>query len=245
MNPSNAVHACCRLFKVQQFLAQGMLPALRIEDAKIALAMRIQESAVHGATALAAARKKAYFACYDVLLDFIKRHNCEVILALESYTGEFSDGRTYLFPHTESGSPLHASLNSKKDLFFSGTVPPLKFRLATFLYYSGLISYFHVMESIAWQKDRRPLMGQMAMQIGRLPSPGFARIITRVKNGEQFGSVARTENLLSKSVIAAVVQAQQKYECPIGRYFIEKGLLSPEKLLRLENKMKLHNQKFG
>jgi hypothetical protein len=195
--------------------------------------------------AQAEATRKAYLDCYAVLESHIKRHNLDVILALESYSGTSSDGVTYLFPLAEGGKPVPASLRAKKDLFFNGAVPARKFRLATFLYYRGLISYYHVMESIAWQKDRRPLMGQMAMQIGHLTSDQFARIIVRVKNGERFGTVARKEKLLSGPVIAAIVKAQEKYDCRIGRYFIEKGLLSPQMLAKAENDMRLHNNKYG
>jgi hypothetical protein len=245
MNPANAINACCRLFMIKQFLAQGIISVLRIEDAKIALASRMAAPPGRKTKAQAEATRKAYLDCYAVLESHIKRHNLDVILALESYSGTSSDGVTYLFPLAEGGKPVPASLRAKKDLFFNGAVPARKFRLATFLYYRGLISYYHVMESIAWQKDRRPLMGQMAMQIGHLTSDQFARIIVRVKNGERFGTVARKEKLLSGPVIAAIVKAQEKYDCRIGRYFIEKGLLSPQMLAKAENDMRLHNNKYG
>jgi hypothetical protein len=248
MNLSNAVTACRHLFKVQQFLAHGIIPALRIEDVKIALAKQINKNTDQKQRSLTEGSLKEYFDSYTVLTDYIKQHNLEVFLALESYSGTSSDGYSYLFPHSDNAKTIpvyHSSLVSKKDLYFNGAIPPRKLRLGTFLYYRGLISYYHLMESIAWQKDRRPLIGQMAMQIGKLTSDEFARIIVHVKNGECFGAVARKQDLLSPSVIASLVKAQEKYDCRIGRYFIEKNILSEKKLLKIENEMKLHNQKFG
>lgn len=248
MNVSNAVTACRHIFKVQQFLAHGIIPALRIEDVKIAFAKQIHKNAEQKQRPSHEEPFKEYLDSYTVLADYIKQHNLEVFLALESYKGTSSDGYSYLFPQldTEKTIPVYySSFISKKNLFFNGPIPPRKLRLGTFLYYRGLISYYHVMESIAWQKDRRPLIGQMAMQIDKLTSDKFARIIIHVKNGGCFGSIARKQNLLSDSVIAALVKAQEKYDCRIGRYFIEKRILSEDMVHKLANEMRLHNQRFG
>ena len=116
--------------------------------------------------------------------------------------------------------------------------------MGTFLYYRGLISYYQVIESIAWQKNRRPLIGQMAMQIGKLTANQFARIMVHVKNGECFGTIARKQKLLSNSVIQTLVKAQEKYDCRIGRYFVEKRILSDDEIRKLEEEMCRHNKKF-
>jgi hypothetical protein len=244
MNASTVVTACKNLFDVKQFLAHGIIPALRIEDVKIALAKQMHKTSEQKGGPLSKMLLKEHLDNYGILAEYVKQHNLEVILALESYTGAASDGYSYLFPLTGGGKALHASLLPKKELFFNGAVPPRKLRMATFLYYRGIISCYHVMESIAWQKDRRPLIGQMAMQIGKLSADDFARVIVHVKNGERFGTVARRMNLLSCSIIAALVKAQEKYDCRIGRYFIEKRILPENSLLKLEKELHQHNQKY-
>jgi hypothetical protein len=248
MSLSNAVTACRHLFKVEQFLAHGIISVLRIEDVKIVFDKQAEKITDPKQRRQSDGPLKEYIDSCEVLSDYIKGHNLDVFLALESYSGESSDGVSYFFPQANSGKTTpttHSSINSKKLLYFTGALPPRKLRLGTFLYYRGLISYYQVMESIAWQKDRRPLIGQMAMQIGKLSPEKFARIIVHVKNGGCFGSIALKQKLLSPSVIAALVKAQEKYDCRIGRYFIERHILSEDKLHKLENEMKLHNHKFG
>ncbi|MBN1309538.1 MAG: hypothetical protein JXA18_16580 [Chitinispirillaceae bacterium] len=248
MNPPNAVTACRNLFKIQPFLAHGIIPALRVEDVKIALAKKLHETTDRRQIILPADQIKDYLDSYAILTEYIKRHNIEVILSLDNHTDASADGCSYLFPNTDAAKTLSArrlTVLSKKEIYFSGAVPPRRLRFGTFLYYRGLISYYHVMESIAWQKERRPLIGQMAMQIGKLTPDKFARIIVQVKNGECFGRVARAQKLLSDHVIAALVKAQEKYDCRIGRYFIEKKLFSSDELQKLEREMRKHNGNSG
>jgi hypothetical protein len=250
MEFSDAVTACGNLFKVQRLLAHGIIPALRIEDVKIALAKRLRALAAFPKGLTDADPAKEYLDSYGVLVEYIKQHNIEVYLALESHSEPAQEGSTYLFPHIDAGksrivSPVRSSVDAKKDLFYSGVIPPRKLRFGTYLYYRGIISYYNVMESIAWQKDRRPLIGQMAMQIGKLSADEFARIMMRVKNGECFGVVARSQQLLSAPVITTLVKAQEKYDCRIGRYFTEKKILTEADVRTLEEEMRLHNGKFG
>ena len=245
MNSLDVVTACRQLFKIQPFLAHSIIPVLRLEDVKIALAKQLHRSSdeqlpVDDTTGM-------YMESYRVLTEYIEHHNLDVILALENYNNQPADSPSYLFPlvnTAQSAPPPHHSLISKKELYFNGRLPSRRLRLGTYLYYRGLISYYQVMESIAWQKNRRPLIGQMAMQIGKLTANQFARIIVHVKNGEFFGTIARKQNLLSNSVIQTLVKAQEKYDCRIGRYFVEKQIFSEDEIRKLEEEMCRHNKKF-
>jgi hypothetical protein len=247
MNPSPVITACKSLFRIQPFLAHGIISTLRMEDIKIALAKQLHAINKMKTSLAPKIQMEECIESYNILADHIQRHNLEVILALESFTDTSPNGSCYLYPHYDTSkliSQNHSDLLTKKDLFFNGSVPPRKLRFGTFLYYSGLISYYDLMKSIAWQKDRRPLLGQMAMQIGKLSADGFARIIVHVKNGECFGDVARRYHLLSDNVITTLVKAQEKYDCRIGRYFIEKELLTERQIGDLEKKMQQHNRRF-
>lgn len=247
MNSPDVVTACRQLFKIQPFLAHGIIPVLRLEDVKIALAKQLQKTSDDQQFPPAEIPMNSYLESYTILTEYIERHNLEVILTLEDYHNNSINSPSYLFPLASSVKVVptpHRSIVSKKELFFSGRLPPRRLRLGTFLYYRGLISYYQVIESIAWQKNRRPLIGQMAMQIGKLTANQFARIMVHVKNGECFGTIARKQKLLSDSVIQTLVKAQEKYDCRIGRYFVEKRILSDDEIRKLEEEMCRHNKKF-
>lgn len=248
MRPSPVILACRNLFQVKPFLAHGIIPTLRMEDLKIALAKRLHAFSAKVNGDLESSATEEYLSNYNTLAEYICEYNLEVILALESYTDSSTGNSTYLYAQTgTSPSPFahHRSVVSAKELFFSGSLPPKKLRLSSYMYYKGLISRYHVLESIAWQKDRRPLIGQMAMQIGKLTADEFARVIVHVKNGECFGTVARKLKLLSGDVICALVKAQEKYDCRIGRYFSEKKMFSEREITQLDNEMQLHNCRFS
>ena len=248
MNRVSLVSACRTLFQVQPFLAHGILPTLRMEDIKIALAKRLYHQTSPGFSEPSGAQIRQYIDSYHLLAEHIISHNLEVLLTMSESD---NDLRPPGLPEASPPADLErvvqlnlSSLQSKKELFFNGVLPPRRLRLSTFLYYRGVISYYHMMESVAWQKNRRPLIGQMAMQIGKLTADGFARIIVQVKNGEQFGVVARKYHLLSGNVIATLVKAQEKYDCRIGRFFVEKNILSDRAIQQFDQEMRQHNLRF-
>ncbi|MBN1760482.1 MAG: hypothetical protein JW863_19290 [Chitinispirillaceae bacterium] len=248
MNSVSLVNACRNLFLVQPFLAHGILPTLRMEDIKIALAKRLHnQTKIHDSPAPEVLIRE-YINSYNLLAEYITGHNLEVLLSLDGHDlSRQPAGTSFIYPLPELGKTVQfssASLNAKKKLFFNGSVPPRRLRLSSYLYYRGIVSYYHMMESVAWQKNRRPLIGQMAMQIGQLTADGFARIIVHIKNGERFGEVARKYRLLSGNVITALVKAQEKYDCRIGRFFIEKEILSEHEIRTLDQEMKEHNLRF-
>lgn len=248
MNSVSLVSACRTLFQVQPFLAHGILPTLRMEDIKIALAKRLHHQTSPGNSEPSGALIRQYINSYHQLAEHIISHNLEVLLTMN---GSKKDQRPPGLPEAFSPADLEravqanlTSLLSKRELYFNGVLPPRRLRLSSFLYYRGVISYYHMMESVAWQKNRRPLIGQMAMQIGQLTADGFARIIVHVKNGERFGSVARKYHLLSGNVITTLVKAQEKYDCRIGRFFVEKKILSDHDIEQFDLEMQLHNRRF-
>ncbi len=251
MSSLEIIEACQNLFSITSSLAHRILPSLRLEDIKIVLAKQLHK--VRTETSTKKSVKKSvgsdfFINSHNILVDYIQKNNLDVILALECYKNIKPSGESYLYPisgMSKITSSKHNDILSKKDLFFRGNLPPRKLRLGTFLYYKGFISYYNVVESIAWQKDRRPLIGQMAMQIGHLSIENFARTIVFIKNGNCFGEMARKKNFLSEHVVGAIVKAQGKYDCRIGKYFVEKKILSHNKIFELNEEMIWHNNKYN
>lgn len=242
-----AVDACRNLFSISSMLAYRVLPTLRLEDIKIALAKQLHKVKIVNSSKKTT-NPNLLIKNYGDLAEYIQKNNLDVFLALESNRKPASDEKVYLYPiakNTEVNFSKHASILLKKDIYFKGNLPPRKLRFSTFLYYKGFISYYDVMESIAWQKDRRPLLGQMAMQIGYLTIENFAQTVVFVKNGKCFGEMARKKNYLSDNLISIIVKAQEKYDCKIGKYFIEKELFSHDRILELHQEMINHNSRYN
>lgn len=243
----DVVTACKTLFGARSFLAAGIVSVLRTEDVKIALAKKLHERKARADGAKESSNIDLLL-CYDTLVHYIAENNLEVILSLEYFADAAANGSTYLYPipgKSNSGQSPQQKLSTQKSVFFKGQLPMRKLRFGTYLYYRGIISYYMLMESLAWQKNRRPLLGQIAMQIGHLSPENFARIVVYVKQGDCFGTVARRYGILNDNVIDAIVKSQEKYECRIGGYFIEKGTLSSEETGTLHDEMTRHNQRFG
>ncbi|MBN1984575.1 MAG: hypothetical protein JW795_23815 [Chitinivibrionales bacterium] len=250
-----ALDACVELFETKRYLAQGILQFLRVEDVKIALAKSIQEKTKFNPkplTSLSPAIKTQLWQLnnnYNILTSYINNNNVEVVLAMDLFAKENSEQNecAYLYPVAVETSQNKSikELNKTKDLYYKGKVLPKRMRFGTFLYYRGIISYFSLMESLAWQKNQRPLLGQIAMQIGYLTPKHFAEILMYVKNGYSFGEIARKKHYLSNDTILKIVQAQAKYNCKIGTYFIEQKMLTDDKVKVYLAEMVAHNNKYS
>lgn len=242
--PAETSSGCNRFLRTEFCPHSGW----RISRSKIALAKLLHDQNFIQNSVSPESLVREYIKSYHLQSEYITGHNLEVLLSMEEDNGpQEHQGNSFLYPLPDLGKTVqfsYASLSAKRKLFFNGSPPPRRLRLSSYLYYRGVISYYQMMESVAWQKNRRPLIGQMAMQIGKLTADGFARIIVHVKNGECFGEVARKYHLLTGNVISALVKAQEKYDCRIGRFFIEKEILPDRDIQTLELEMRQHNLKF-
>jgi hypothetical protein len=214
--------ACQSLFRVKSFVASGILPALRIEDAKIALYKRL-----HSATSDNQESAPSLMQSYDVVARYITAHSR-------------SGGST-----STSAASGPDGQSSVEQQFYTGKIPPRPLRLGSYLYYKGVISRSTLRESLVWQKERRALFGQIAMQTGILKTEDFALIMLAVRKGECFGAVARKEGLVSEAAVQSIVEVQKMYNCKIGMFFIKKNAVTVDRLKELEDERLSHNARFG
>lgn len=126
--------------------------------------------------------------------------------------------------------------------FFSGQVPPRPMRFGSFLYYSGRISDSDLNEALTWQRTQRPLFGQLAMRNEMLTACDFSRVLVYTGKEKTFGQVARKMKVLTASDTKKILSHQSTYNCPIGRYFVEKNILSDTDLAQMLQNMSNHNR---
>lgn len=220
-----AVSACRKIFGVSERIARAILPELEIEDVSIACSMANLQtgwSIVSLFKSSAKLKDKSDVEqCGLILTDFVKLRKTR----LEDLT------------RAEANAPGH---------FWRKDVPREVLRFGAYLYYRGLISSETLEAALEWQRQSRPLMGQVAMREKMLSPQSFARVLAeRQECGQMFGMVARKLDLLREVGIDEIALIQRRYDCPIGRYFVEKGILDAMGVEERHREMQAHNRRFG
>lgn len=112
-----------------------------------------------------------------------------------------------------------------------------------YLYYRGFITYRNLIEALLWQKKKRPPLGELAKRMRLLKDGEVREILRRRRPGEMFGESALRLGFLSPGELERLLQRQRLIQPRIGRYFIEKGILSLSEVERLAWEFRLANQK--
>lgn len=124
-----------------------------------------------------------------------------------------------------------------------GPLPTRPLPFGLYLYYRGLIPYSALIGALTWQRQQRPIFGQIAQRWGWLDSEGISRILSCRKIG-RFGDRAEYLGLLSPIQVRAILLHQRTRQGKLGSYFVEQGLLSQMEVNRLLADLAEHNQKY-
>jgi len=140
-------------------------------------------------------------------------------------------------------SPKKSSFGMESG-FHHGLLPCRKLKFAEFLYYTGHIRWHHIIESVSWQQSRRPRLGELAKNAGYLNQQQIFQVHKKRKNGQKFGMACIELQMLSIMQLKSILNQQNQYKLPIGRYFRESRLLGTLELSELLEAQKKHNQKY-
>ena len=128
---------------------------------------------------------------------------------------------------------------------FSGRiVPERELLFGRYLFYHGLISYKHLIDAIVWQKIQRPAVGKLALRWRWLHDADVTEILRRRRVGEKFGECALRCEYLTDQKIRALLSRQRFLQPRIGKYFVEKGILSTAAVETMAEKLRQHNWHF-
>ncbi len=107
-------------------------------------------------------------------------------------------------------------------------------RFGEFLLSQGVIDEQELENALRLQRKRRPLIGQIAMSWGIISPKEFAQVLhLSLSTGRSFGDIAVERGSLADIQIRQILRAQAQYNCPIGIFFVQAGLLSWERLEQL------------
>ncbi len=129
-----------------------------------------------------------------------------------------------------------------RNNYYRGPLPPRPLQFGLFLYYRGVIPFNAVISAIAWQRQQRPVLGEIARRWGWLSDQQIKQILAYRNGGCKFGERAEQLGLLSSLQVRAIVLHQRSRQRQMGLYFIEQGFFDAETLNLLLDKLAEHNQ---
>lgn len=129
--------------------------------------------------------------------------------------------------------------------FYKGNLPGRQLRFAEFLFYSKVINFHTLIKAIVWQRNTRPLFGQLATELGYISPDDIPFIIRNKQRSELFGKTAFRLGLLSPYQLSILRQKQKKINCYIGEYFTNEKILNHYEIRKFLHKQRRHNFKFS
>ncbi|MCX7982398.1 MAG: J domain-containing protein [Syntrophales bacterium] len=166
--------------------------------------------------------------------------NCD-LRYLENQFKLINDAYHYLLayiknPHrliTFNSSPRQRATNVKPRRYEFQESTQIKMPFGRYLFYRGLITYRELIEALLWQRARRPTIGELAKRTRLLTEGEIREILKKRKWGERFGESAHRLGYLTLYDIDRLLARQRLIQPRIGRYFVEKGILSSSEIERL------------
>ena len=132
-----------------------------------------------------------------------------------------------------------------QDRRHSGAIPQRPLLIGQFLFYSGIISWRTLIDSIVWQRRNRPLIGRIARSWNLLTEDEIIYILRNKAAREKFGDYALKEGFLTKGNLLALLGKQKILAKPLVEYFIEQSILTPSEVKRLVKNQQRHNSSFN
>jgi hypothetical protein len=130
------------------------------------------------------------------------------------------------------------------DCLYKGDIPNRKLLLGHYLYYSGLINWRTIIQALVWQRLQRPKIGELGSRLGWLKTKDIIKILKQRQATVPFGKTAIDLGLLTPQQLNMLIFRQKRLQKKFGEFFLEKNILSAEKLAELIIKCEEHNLNF-
>jgi hypothetical protein len=110
------------------------------------------------------------------------------------------------------------------------------------------VSWTELVDAIAWQRAQRAPLGRIAVDFGFLARDDVGVILERRReagaNGVPFGEWAVRQGFLTSFQLLATLGQQLRQQRPIGRYFVDRGLLDAAEIEELRRRIFRHNARW-
>ncbi|NCN05823.1 MAG: hypothetical protein GW949_09340 [Spirochaetales bacterium] len=123
-------------------------------------------------------------------------------------------------------------------------IPQRTLRFGQYLYYRGLVDWTSLIEGILAQRNSRPSFGTIARELGYLGEKQIVDIRRNLRPGEFFGSQALALGFLRPEQLQQILRSQARYSVPLGRIFVQRGVLTQEELYGYLRDFQNHNRSY-
>lgn len=124
---------------------------------------------------------------------------------------------------------------------FKWGIPNEELLLGQYLYYTGAVTWDELIRAIIWQRNQRPLFGEIAFSWKMLTRDDINRILKEKKRSDRIGEYAVRNGFISRLQQLAIVGKQKGMQVPIGQYFIDNGTMTLSELSVLVEQQRQHN----
>jgi hypothetical protein len=203
-------------------------------------------------TELINAKFRKVTAAYELLNDFLAARETTRVTA-----SQFGPSTVYKQATTNaSPPPPHRNTNSAKihrepirpknqnHHYYDGLMPTIGLKIGLFLYYSKKVSFEDLTESLVWQRNMRPPIGELAVQWKWLHKHFVSVILGNVETSGQFGERAVKMGLLKETQVNVLLRQQSFMQKPLGHFFIANRILTPQDIKESLAVMNMHNRVF-
>ncbi len=123
----------------------------------------------------------------------------------------------------------------------SHKLPLMEFLLGHYLFYEGHISLKNLIDALQWQRKQRPSFGEIAVNWNIFSKNDVVDILKKRKQGELFGECAHRLKYINAFQYNAILAKQHNQQKPIGKFFVEQGILTEHEIEALHKKLLTHN----
>ncbi len=176
---------------------------------------------------------------YDVLNAFFKQRDEGLWKEVKRAVAPRERRATPRPPKTAAKEP--PGTPEKDAQFWGGGIPFRPLEIGRYLYYSRRISYQTLIEALVWQRNQRPIIGDIALRWGWLSSGGIDQITQSSGLSGRFGEKAMGLGLLSSFQVKTLLFFQRSQQERLGQYFVVHKLLAREDLERFVADLQEHN----
>lgn len=150
---------------------------------------------------------------------------------------------------SSQGSSYQQSQRSRHERpfynrYYQGSVPSRPLQFGLFLYYQGIIPFSAMISALTWQRQQRPVLGDIARRWGWLNDDQIRQVLSRQSGPGRFGERAENLGLLSGLQVRALLLHQRTRQQQMGRFFVDQGYFDDEDLNQLLELLASHNQQF-
>lgn len=237
-------NACRTLFGAEVNLSQDFLYYLQPSGAKSAFRnqAKTHHPDAHASSSSQIRRQQTerfreIRQAYELITDFLdKRHlrSRDVPRRKPSHT-----------PPHRSRSPETRNHQQKPHVRRTTAVPAIPLEFGMYSFYKGKVTYQQLIEALVWQRRQRPSLGALARKWGWLSDNKVEQILKHRGGSMRFGKKAIELGYLKPHQVDALLKHQRSLQQRIGKYFVEKGLLTEAEAEQVSQNLKNHNSKLS